>query len=490
MKRLLLFTAVAFALSVYASFYKVDFIIFLVLSAVLLIMYALFRTRISFSLLVLSLVMLCSYIYTDAKLQGKTYNFPETVVSGSVRSISYDGKNSEILINSPEFGRVYINIRNYNASKNLSYGDIIEGELKIPDSEQDSFSKKYFWGKNIFLYGEMSAHSINIIPSEPEFSVGAIAYKVRSYIISSFNSYLPKDISQLSLAIFIGEKANLSEEISTAFSRCGLSHIIAVSGMHLSLIFSIAMGFFALFKIQRRSIVMVLYFLLIWFFTFITGGSAPVMRSAIMLSFVFLAWAFRRDADPLTSLAASVLILLIINPFAVFDVGLLLSVYSTAALILFARPISYKLPFIKSVNDALSVTLAASIGTIPVVSLYFGQLPLISPIANLIVAPFVPVMMILCILLFAFSFIPFIASGISVLLTGSVFLFTKISLVLSALPLASVKVPCPDIFTILIYLLLCTALYLMLNKKIFPGLLIYMLSIILFCGIMIINIVI
>lgn len=198
------------------------------------------------------------------------------------------------------------------------------------------------------------------------------------------NRSLPEPEAGLANALLLGYKGTLNKIDKDSFSCCGLSHIIAISGSHLSLLAVLAFDFLLLLNLsRRRAFWPVLIFL--WLYTILTGLQASALRSAVMSSLTL--WGEkngRREAGGrLLCVAASVMLLF--NPYLLRDdLGFQLSFLAMIALIYFC-PIGEKLWGKGAIKSILIMTLAAQIITWPISALNFGRFSLIAPLANLVV---------------------------------------------------------------------------------------------------------
>lgn len=187
-------------------------------------------------------------------------------------------------------------------------------------------------------------------------------------------------------AILTGERGEVPEEAYIALTEAGLSHILAVSGMHCGFLMALA-GFL----MRNRRLQALLGIPLLAFYAALTGGSPSVLRACIMLSLPMLAILVRRESDGPTSLLAALFLILLANPFAAASVSLQLS-FSAMAGILWLTPRLYScLTGGKNRGKAfrfLAVSLSASMGamvfTMPLTAYYFGNLVLISPLSALL----------------------------------------------------------------------------------------------------------
>ena len=262
-------------------------------------------------------------------------------------------------------------------------------------------------------------------------------FTAREKILATLRTNLNagKDELGIAEALLIGYTNDLDKDLVQAYSNTGVVHIIAISGMHLGLIYIMLVWLFAKTPGIKRSKWMqaVLILSCLWLFSLLTGGSASVLRSAVMFSFITLGKTiFTKHSSVYNSLAASAFAMLIYNPYYLWDVGFQLSYLAVTGIVIFQKPI-YNLAYIKNkwVNkiwEMLAITLAAQILTFPVCIYYFHQFPNLFLITNLIAVPLSTLILFAEIALVAFSWIPFVGMYLGKITGWLVWLMNKIIL--------------------------------------------------------------
>ena len=245
-------------------------------------------------------------------------------------------------------------------------------------------------------------------------------YTVKDIILSILRKNIEADGSKLSLAeaLLIGYTNDLDRPLLQAYTNTGVVHIIAISGMHLTLIYVMLVWIFTRIPLIRNSKWTQLFLILgcLWFFSIITGAGASVMRSAIMFSFVSLGIRLGKAASVYNSLAASAFVLLCYNPYLLWDVGFQLSYLAVAGILIFQKPVylclAYNYKWKDRIWKMLSVTLSAQVLTFPVCIYYFHQFPLLFLICNLIAIPLSSLILYLEIGLLIVSPVPFLSSWV------------------------------------------------------------------------------
>ena len=258
----------------------------------------------------------------------------------------------------------------------------------------------------------------------------SIASSCRRKMISLYQKlgFSGDELAVLS-ALTIGDKTELSDSVRESYSVAGASHILALSGLHIGLLYTLL--FFILKPIARRGnigrvIRSVLLLILLWAFAFFTGLSPSVVRSVSMFSILAMADMVGRQPLSLNTLAAAAWLMLFCNPAWLFDVGFQLSFLAVASILLIQKPI-YHLITVKGrigkyIWGLISVSVAAQIGTAPLVMFYFSRFSVHFLLTNLVVIPFITIILyaaVIMLLLTPLSWLQIVvAEGVKKLLEG------------------------------------------------------------------------
>lgn len=217
----------------------------------------------------------------------------------------------------------------------------------------------------------------------------------------SIRSLIAGDAGALIGGICFGDTHALSDRAEEGFRASGVSHLLAVSGLHLAVIAQALLALLRFMRVPRR-LSSAVTAASVLFFMALTGFSVSVMRAGIMTLVLMAGQIVRREADSLNSLGAAVLLLVLPNPYAVLDVGLQLSFAATLGLLVIqprldagvVKPLAEKLnrygrisvlrPVLIRMAKAVCVTLSATIPLLPIVAATFGELSLIAPLTNLL----------------------------------------------------------------------------------------------------------
>lgn len=222
---------------------------------------------------------------------------------------------------------------------------------------------------------------------------------VRRHMMSGIHRALPSKSAGMLCAMLLGEADELDDSIAEHFRATGIAHLLAVSGLHLTLLTGV-LTWVLLHLHSPFRIRMTVTVLFVAFFMAVTGFTPSVTRAGIMYLLALAAPLLLRETDSLTSLSAAILVMLLINPMSAADVGLQLSAAATVGLILFAAPLttaihkrlpetsekwpSFLLWLRNGAVSTLSASLIASCFTLPLCALHFGRISLVAPVTNLL----------------------------------------------------------------------------------------------------------
>lgn len=232
----------------------------------------------------------------------------------------------------------------------------------------------------------------------------------RRHIIEILQQHIPDPKLQgVAEALLIGYRDDLDKSLVQAYSNTGVIHIIAISGLHLGMIFVLLSGILANFKKVQgyRFFRPCIILAVLWLFTFLAGAVPSVLRAAVMFSFLVLGETMNRQTNTLNTLAASAFLLLVINPYYLWDAGFQLSFAAVGGIVSFLRPINnwflFENKIMRGIWSLMAVTLSAQVFTLPIILYYFHQFPVFFLISNLLVVPLSGIILYGEILLLIFS---------------------------------------------------------------------------------------
>ena len=236
---------------------------------------------------------------------------------------------------------------------------------------------------------EVADHRLGPIPE-------AIA-RLRRSLLGGLQALVPEPEAALAAGILLGVRASIAPEVSEAFTTAGLTHVVAISGWNIAIVAALVAA--ATRPLARRPggrwAGMVLAAVAVGGYVLLTGSSPSVVRAALMAGALVLARLGGSRAHALSALMLAALVMLLVAPPVLWDVGFQLSALATAGLILFGAGIEWRLRRWPSlVREPVALTLAAQLTTLPVILLNFERLSLVAPVANVLVVPIVPIVML------------------------------------------------------------------------------------------------
>ncbi len=352
-------------------------------------------------------------------------------------------------------GKVLISLKRYPA---YQYGDKLKlvGSLKTPVEFEDFSYRNYLSRYQIFSV--MYTPQIQILEKNTGNLFYAKIFAWKKKLEDKISQIFTDPSSSFLAGLLIGSRRGIPENIMEAFNITGLTHIIAISGYNITIIIVFIMGMLS-FLPRKISFYMALVGIVI--FTIFVGASAAVVRAAIMGILGLIALQKGRQTDVTLSILITATLMIAYNPKILwYDVGFQLSFLAVLGLVYIAPFFEKwfeKIPQTLGLREALMMTLAAQVTAVPIILLNFERLSLIAPLANILVAPFIPLAM-----LFGFIavLISFLSLNLSLFFGFFAYIFLEIILIvakfLAKVPWASVEVENISVFIVVFYYLLLT----------------------------------
>lgn len=334
-------------------------------------------------------------------------------------------------------GKIVVNIKKDSTLLNLETGNCIrvKGQLSknsAPKNPNQFDYSNYLDTKNIYaqLYIQKSDIAIS---TKIEKSIWYHAARIRTKIIQNLeNNGFNKTEMNVALALILGQQQDIAPEIIKDYQYAGVTHILSVSGLHVGyILIFITYILKPIPNTKKGSLIKLITIILSLFaFAVISGFSPSVLRSVVMFSFVALGIHLRRSVNIYHTLLVSIFFLLLCKPAFIFDVGFQLS-YLALFFIIWLQPILKKLwspkhKFTTGVWNALTVSFAAQIGTLPICLYYFHQFPGLFFVANIVIIPFLSFIMILGIVVMILAAFNSAPALLVQLLEKSIFYLNKI----------------------------------------------------------------
>ena len=278
--------------------------------------------------------------------------------------------------------------------------------------------ERYLSFRQIEYRAFLKTTGYRMLKGHSENPLYSLIFEAREQTIYILRKYIRgnKKVTGIAEALLIGYKEDLDKDTVQAYSETGAVHIIAISGMHLGLIYVVLVWLFSHIPLIKRSAVaqFILILSCLWLFSLITGASASVLRSAVMFTCIITGKSFFKKAGMYNSLAAAAFLLLCYDPFLLWDVGFQLSYSAVVGIVWLQKPL-FRLFYIKQklpskIWEMSAVTLSAQVLTLPISIYYFHQVPTVFLLTNMICVPLSTLILFGEILLISLSPVPVLAS--------------------------------------------------------------------------------
>lgn len=275
----------------------------------------------------------------------------------------------------------------------VAYGDVVtvRAELRRPEPATNPGAFDYSaWlrrqGITATAFVRYARH-FEVVGTAPPNRFMRAAGVLRQTVQQGLASVLPADDAAVVAAVVLGDRRPLAPETEDAFRRAGLSHLLTVSGLHVS--FFVAVGHWMLQVLRVPSLPRtVIAVLLAWLYVLAVGARPPAVRAGVMATAGLMAGGLGRRRNPQAALAAGAMVLLIHNPLLLLDVSFQLSVAATAAIVLGVGPILRRLRRLpRPVAAGIALALAAQTGVMPLLAYTFHQLSLVGLVGSLLGVP-------------------------------------------------------------------------------------------------------
>ena len=349
--------------------------------------------------------------------------------------------------------KILINIKMSQDIPSIKYGDslYIEGEFKQPEEARNYKGynyKQYLKTKKII--GTVELEKAKILKS----SNGSFIHNIQKYIRDTINGTLTDEEGNLLLAILLGDKDKLSEDIQESFKTSNLSHMLAVSGAHVSYII------LGLTYVLQNSIIgkkngKIVCIIFLLAFMAITNFTPSVTRACIMAILTLFSSIIYRKSDVYTNISVAALITLIFNPYNLLDLGFQLSYGGTIGIIIFIKRIQEKKSNSKVINyikQMALVSIYANIIIIPIMMYHFNTVSFTFIISNIMASPILGIIVITGFLFIITSItVKPLTSLIAIFIKPILSILIKISQICSKLPFSNILVVTPYMFNVISY---------------------------------------
>ena len=305
----------------------------------------------------------------------------------------------EQLENKPTHGKLLLLIKKDSLQTNLEVDArmLISSPLQpipAPLNPHQFNYRKFMKNRGVGNQAHLSHENWAILDSGKN-SIKGWAANSRAEIVENLkeNNFRQEELGIIQ-ALLLGQRQDISEEIYNNYAAAGVIHILAVSGLHVGIILWLLHKLFSPLERRKKGRVLktIILIALLWLFAILAGLSPSVVRAVTMFSFVAVGLQIKRRTSVMNTLFMSMMVLLLVRPQLIFEVGFQLSYLAVFSIVLL-QPILYRLlepknKLIKYFWGLLTVTIAAQAGVLPLSLFYFHQFPGLFFISNLVILPF------------------------------------------------------------------------------------------------------
>ena len=330
-----------------------------------------------------------------------------------------------VLINNqwqPVNGNVLLYFLGGIISPRLTYGAQIIVKIPLVAIENDKNPGGFDYQQHclfnqIFYQTFLKERDYILLDTKSTTFLGSLIINARFKVLGILRKNITNPTAlSVAEALLIGYRDDLDKALVQAYNNTGVIHIIIISGLRMGMIYGLLLFLLSPFKNQKwiRFVKPISIIIVLWGFCLIAGAAPSVTRSAVMFTVIVLGESINRRTNIYNTLALSAMIILLINPFSLWDAGFQLSYAAVLSIIIFYRDIRnwffFQNKILSYVWSLSAVTIAAQILTLPLILFHFHQLPTLFLFTNLLAVPFSCIILYAELLLILFSPIPTIGS--------------------------------------------------------------------------------
>lgn len=316
---------------------------------------------------------------------------------------------------------IQMRYKSIGLNSGISFRSELKHFDKFPNFDYEEYMLNQGFVGQTFVYHDdwlLVQHDLNSLSliQRARLKAEALRLNMLEYLRKSG---LNKENLAVVAAMVLGDKTQLDGAQREAYSLSGASHVLALSGLHLSIIFSFLN--FVTFRRRKKTVSSILLISAIWLYAFLVGLMPSVVRSAIMLSVMTLVGITGRNSFSLNVLSFAAIIMLLLNPLSLYDIGFQLSFIAVAFIVTFCRSVTNIISVTWIINHRILswlwqlfvVSLLAQLGTFPLVLYYFGNLPLLSLPLSFIIIPATTLILYLSLMFILIGWLPYIGAVIA-----------------------------------------------------------------------------
>lgn len=332
-------------------------------------------------LIIFIILLIVSFIYTNTNAINTDYGNEDIEIIGIVKYKKEKERYNEYIV-----GKFVV--RDYTKYKKIKVGSEIKLTGKFKDLNKMSY-ESFDYGRYLRSMGYKGLIYLKDYSIVGNNLMYEYIYKAKSYISNTIR-YLYKTNSDFINSMMLGQKDDLSQNEKLMFTRTGTSHIIAISGLHTGILSGLII--FMMGKINKIYKLIVLSTMM-FIYSAMVGNSPSIIRAIMFMISLYLSFFLDRKMDKISTLSFIGILFVINNPYIIYNISFQLSFLATLSIIYFYGYINNKLNI-----KIISLTLSANILTIPIIYYNFEGIPLVSILGNIIIVPFVGIIIYLAIL--------------------------------------------------------------------------------------------
>ena len=333
-------------------------------------------------LIIFIILLIVSFIYTNTNAINTDYGNEDIEIIGIVKYKKEKERYNEYIV-----GKFVV--RDYTKYKKIKVGSEIKLTGKFKDLNKMSY-ESFDYGRYLRSMGYKGLIYLKDYSIVGNNLMYEYIYKAKSYISNTIR-YLYKTNSDFINSMMLGQKDDLSQNEKLMFTRTGTSHIIAISGLHTGILSGLII--FMMGKINKIYKLIVLSTMM-FIYSAMVGNSPSIIRAIMFMISLYLSFFLDRKMDKISTLSFIGILFVINNPYIIYNISFQLSFLATLSIIYFYGYINNKLNI-----KIISLTLSANILTIPIIYYNFEGIPLVSILGNIIIVPFVGIIIYLAMLI-------------------------------------------------------------------------------------------
>jgi len=303
---------------------------------------------------------------------------------------------------------------------------LVKGKLSVKYFKQNSFYT--LWLKKECYIKEL-----------PSSWIDNFIRKVTYVLVSYFKKYLSPEAYKFSSSVFLGRRELAGKQMGLLLKKAGVAHLFAISGLHVGLISGALFFTLKIFRIRFRArLIIAIIFMFI--FTLCAGIRPSIVRASIMFSFLGAGFFLKRKISVFDSLSIAGIVCLLLDPLWALDVGFQLSFLSVFGIIagfnIFGVSLNSRSFLINYIKGIFFSTIFVFVAIFPLVSLHFGRVYLLGVVTNIVLIPFFTLILTLIFIFVGLYFIPFLATYVAEVVSFSIFVFLRLTSLMSKIKFA------------------------------------------------------